>query len=250
MVQRGLASFKTTLRRAATVAACLIEVLLASPIRAETLMFYASASGKQTLDQGEGGGNPFASAVIEALTKPSLRLTQLPAVIQQLTSTKSRGFQAADVPASVAHGTYHLSPRNKADRRIALVLVVSDYSRSGGAPSLPGAKHDADRIATALRQSGFDTEIASAFDLRSLRDKLAVFAARSRTHDTSVIYTTGHGVEVDGTVFLVPGDYPIAERNTGLTRKALPVLEIAAASQAKQINLVFYGGCRDNPFSD
>jgi hypothetical protein len=40
----------------------------------ETLLFHASASGRQTMDEGEGGGNPFASALIEILQKKEVRL--------------------------------------------------------------------------------------------------------------------------------------------------------------------------------
>ena len=47
--------------------------------RAETLTFHASQSGMQTLDQGEGGGNPFASALIEVLGRKSVRLAELAA---------------------------------------------------------------------------------------------------------------------------------------------------------------------------
>jgi len=36
------------------------------------LHFYASQSGAETLDQGEGGGNPFASALIELLGRPTI----------------------------------------------------------------------------------------------------------------------------------------------------------------------------------
>ena len=228
----------------------LIFFLVALPVRAETLVFHASAPGKQTLDEGEGGGNPFASAFIEAFAKPSLSLIDLPIVIQQLTSEKSRGFQSADVPALIAHENFLLSPQKKGERRIALVMVVSDYAHSGGAPSLPGARHDAERVATTLKQSGFDTEMAADLNLLSMRQKLVAFGARSKNHDAAVIYTTGHGLEVGGTVFLVPGDYPIGERNTALASHALPLPEIAEAAQAKEINLVFYGGCRDNPFGE
>ena len=44
----------------------------------ETLLFHASASGDQTMDEGEGGGNPFASALIEILQKDEVRLGDFP----------------------------------------------------------------------------------------------------------------------------------------------------------------------------
>lgn len=223
--------------------------LLAPPVRAETLVFHASQSGHQTLDEGEGGGNPFASALIELLARPALNVAELPAALRDLTARNSGNFQSADVPAAGALDATPLVPPAAGQRRVALVMVVSDYARSG-AQSLPGAKHDADRVAIALRGAGFDTHLAVDLGLRGMHDKLADFARRSRDADAAVIYTTGHGVEVGGTVYLLPGDYPIAARDKALRQHALPLPEIARAPAAKATNLVFYGGCRDNPFAE
>ncbi len=219
-------------------------------VQAETLVFHAAASGKQTLDQGEGGGNPFASSLIEILAQPSINLSELPSALRQRTEDKSRGFQSADVPGSAAPADWMLVPKRAGENRIALVLVISDYTQSGGAQSLPGARHDAERMAAALQQAGFATEIAVDLDLPSMRTKLTDFARRSNAHDAALIYTTGHGVEVSGKVFLLPGNYPIDARNTALASRALALAEIAGSVRARQVNLVFYGGCRDNPFEE
>ena len=42
---------------------CLTAVFAATA-SAEPLIFHASTSGQKTLDQGEGGGNPFASSLV------------------------------------------------------------------------------------------------------------------------------------------------------------------------------------------
>lgn len=215
--------------------------------RAETLLFHASSTGKQTLDEGEGGGNPFATSLIEVLAQPRAELRDLPAALQRLTVQKSGGFQTPDVPAGVTRADWSLVPARSGERRIALVLVVSDY-RSGGAPSLPGAKTDARRIATALRRAGFDTDVALDFDLMSMRRKLDDFASRSAQYDAAAIYVTGHGVEVARTVYLLPGSYPVDLKNAALADQAIRLTDIAGVPRARQVNLVFYGGCRDNPF--
>jgi hypothetical protein len=214
---------------------------------AETLIFHASSSGKQTLDEGEGGGNPFATSLIEVLAQPRADLGDLPLALQRLTLQKSGGFQTPDVPAGVTRPEWALVPARSGERRIALVLVVSDY-RSGGAPSLSGAKNDARRIATALQRAGFDTDIALDFDLVSMRQKLDDFASRSAQYDAAAIYVTGHGVEVARTVYLLPGSYPVDLKNAALNDHAIRLTDIAGAPRARQVNLVFYGGCRDNPF--
>ena len=214
---------------------------------AETLLFHASSSGKQTLDQGEGGGNPFATSLIDVLAQPRAELRDLPATLQRLTVQKSGGFQTPDVPAGVARPDWSLVPAASGERRIALVLVVSDY-RSGGEPSLAGAKTDAQRIATALPRARFETEVALDLDLMSMRQKLADFATRSAQYDAAAIYVTGHGVEVARTVYLLPGSYPVDLKNAALPDHAIRLADIAGTPRARHVNLVFYGGCRDNPF--
>lgn len=214
---------------------------------AETLLFHASSSGKQTLDQGEGGGNPFATSLIEMLAQPRTALRDLPATLQRMTMQKSGGFQTPDVPAGVTRPDWSLVPATSGERRIALVMVVSDYT-AGGAPSLPGAKTDAGRIASALQRARFETEVALDLDLMSMRQKLADFASRSAQYDAAAIYVTGHGVEVARTVYLLPGSYPVDLKNAALQDQAIRLADIAGAPRARQVNLVFYGGCRDNPF--
>lgn len=224
----------------------------ATTASAETLVFHASQSGMQTLDQGEGGGNPFASALIDVLGRKSVRLAELPAAMSDLTARKSRNAQQADVPAKTPDGAWDLVPARSGETRIALVMVVSDYAASGGAgadpaPSLAGARHDAERVARALQDAGFKTQVAVDLSRAGMRELVARFSDQSAQADAALIYTTGHGVEVDGTVYLLPGDYPLAQKNAALQSRALPVRDIGAGLRAKRVNLLFYGGCRDNP---
>jgi len=215
---------------------------------APPLMFYAASSGKTTLDQGEGGGNPFASALIDLLGRPGLTLAEFATQLTALTSAKSRGRQTPQVPEAAVAGPWIASPKPETERRFALVFVFSDYQASGGAPSLPGAARDAQRIATALRAAGFDTEIALDPGRQNVRQLLEAFSKRSAQADIGLFYTTGHGLEVDGTVYVLPGDFPVAKGNTALASHALRLSDVAAAAKARGANFVFYGGCRDNPF--
>ncbi len=220
-------------------------VLTTASGQAQPLLFYGAMPGSLTLDEGEGGGNPFASALIEALSTP-IALSDLPPLLRRLTAAKSKGFQAADVPVAVLED-YTLVPAKAGEARIALVLVISDYRSSGLVQSLPGAKRDAERIGMALLKAGFQVELAVDLDLSDMRHKLDAFRERSRLADVAALYTTGHGVEVDRTTYLIPGDYPIAERNSALSRRALSLPDIARSLAAKKVNLLFYAGCRNDP---
>jgi hypothetical protein len=64
-----------------------------------------------------------------------------------------------------------------------------------------------------------------------------------------VIYYAGHGIEVDGTNYLIPVDARL-ERDTDIYDEAFSLDRILVAVEpAKQLRLVILDACRDNPFA-
>jgi len=221
--------------------------LAASPV--EPIYFYASQPGEQTLDQGEGGGNPFASALVDLLAHDTLTFGTFCAELIDLTEQKSSGFQRPEILSQIDLGAWQFLPKPSIERRIALVLVFSDYTISG-APSLPGAKNDLDRISKALVKARFEVQTAIDPDQSKLKSILNEFSERSKVSDVAVLYTTGHGVEVNGIVYLLPGDYPLEYGKSKLNEHAIRLTRIGSVVRASKANLVFYGGCRNNPFDE
>src|SRR6267142_809708 len=121
-----------------------------------------------------------------------------------------------------------------AEKRVALVLGNSAYQNVA---QLPNPVNDGAIIAAKLREAGFDVvdsrhDLPAAETRRALRD----FADRSRDADIAVVYYAGHGMEVDGTNYLIPVDAKL-ER------------VLLAIEPAKRLRLVILDACRDNPFS-
>ncbi len=218
--------------------------LAGSPV--EPIYFYASQPGELTIDQDEEGGNPFASAFVDLLTHETLTFDTFRNNLIDKTLQKSRGFQRPDISSQIDMEEWQFLPKSSTEKRIALVFVFSDYTIAG-ADSLPGAKNDLDRISQALSQAGFEVQTAIDPDQSKLNSILNEFSERSKTSDIAVLYTTGHGVEVDGTIYLLPGDYPLIYGMYELNERAIRLTRIAGAARASKANLVFYGGCRNNP---
>jgi len=134
-----------------------------------------------------------------------------------------------------------------AEKRVALVLGNSAYQNV--AP-LPNPVNDSIKIATTLRDAGFDVvdsrkDLSAADTRRALRD----FADRARGADIAVVYYAGHGIEVDGGNYLIPVDARL-ERDTDVYDEALSLDRILIAIEpAKKLRLVILDACRDNPFS-
>ena len=115
---------------------------------------------------------------------------------------------------------------------------------------LPNPVNDGATVATTLKNAGFDvvdsrSDLPAAETRRALRD----FADRARDADIAVVYYAGHGMEVDGTNYLIPVDAKL-ERDTDVYDEALSLDRVLVAIEpAKRLRLVILDACRDNPFS-
>ena len=134
-----------------------------------------------------------------------------------------------------------------AEKRVALVLGNSAYQNV--AP-LTNPVNDSAKIAETLKSAGFDVvdsrrDLPAAETKRALRD----FADRARDADIAVVYYAGHGIEVDGSNYLIPVDARL-ERDTDIYDEALSLDRILIAIEpAKKLRLVILDACRDNPFA-
>ncbi|MBR0690892.1 caspase family protein [Bradyrhizobium manausense] len=133
-----------------------------------------------------------------------------------------------------------------AGKRVALVLANSAYQH---APSLANPVNDGAVMAKTLKDAGFDV-VDSRRDLTALdtRRVLRDFADSTRDADIAVVYYAGHGIEVEGSNYLIPVDAKL-ERDTDVYDEALSLDRVLVAVEpAKQLRLVILDACRDNPF--
>lgn len=133
-----------------------------------------------------------------------------------------------------------------AGKRVALVLANSAYQH---APSLTNPVNDGSVMAKTLKDAGFDT-VDYRHDLSALdtRRVLRDFADATRDADIAVVYYAGHGIEVEGSNYLIPVDARL-ERDTDVYDEALSLDRVLVAVEpAKLLRLVILDACRDNPF--
>jgi uncharacterized caspase-like protein len=134
-----------------------------------------------------------------------------------------------------------------AGKRVALVIGNSSYQNVA---QLPNPANDAAAIADLFTKANFDVVI-SRHDLKSLdmRRALREFTDQARGADIAVIYFAGHGLEIDGTNYLVPVD-AVLERDADVDDEAVSLNRILVATEAAtKLRLVILDACRDNPFA-
>src|SRR6202171_2620307 len=135
-----------------------------------------------------------------------------------------------------------------AEKRVALVLGNSNYKN---AAVLPNPVNDAAAVAAALRGAGFDI-VDSKLDLSAadMRRVLRDFADQARDSDLAVVYYAGHGIEIDGTNYLIPTDATL-QRDTDIYDEAFSLDRVLLMIEpARQLRLVIVDACRNNPFAD
>ena len=134
-----------------------------------------------------------------------------------------------------------------AGKRVALVLGISAYQHVA---KLPNPSNDADAMAALFRKSGFDVvETKRDVGIADLRRAVGDFSDKAQDADVAVVFFAGHGIEVDGTNYLVPADAKLA-RDFDIEDEALSLDRLLKAIEpAKRLRLVMLDACRDNPFA-
>jgi hypothetical protein len=134
----------------------------------------------------------------------------------------------------------------RAEKRVALVIGNSAYQNAG---PLAAPVKDANAIAELFRKAGFDL-VETRLDIGNLDLKTVArdFNAAARGADIAIVYFAGHGIEVNGTNYLLPVDAKLVS-DFDVEDEALSLDRVMRAIEpAKRVRLVILDASRDNPF--
>ena len=143
------------------------------------------------------------------------------------------------LPASAAEG-----------KRVALVAGNSAYQF---VPVLPNPSKDATAVAKALAAVGFDVTLATDRTTASLKidvDNFIKEVEEAGPGATAVVYYAGHGVQLDGTNYILPVDAKLG-KDLEATKEAVSLSDILKRLDATgaTTKIVILDACRDNPFT-
>lgn len=131
-------------------------------------------------------------------------------------------------------------------RRLALVVGNDSYRNVA---ALKNARSDAKAVAAVLQGLGFDVTLKEDLTLTALKGALREFKARVNGGDEVIFYFSGHGVQFEGTNYLVPIDI-VAENEQQVADDAVPLQRVLddLNDQKARFSLAIVDACRDNPF--
>src|SRR3981189_1489225 len=134
-----------------------------------------------------------------------------------------------------------------AERRVALVIGNSAYQK---VTTLTNPANDAAAVVAMFKRAGFDS-VDAKLDLSvvEMRRALREFGNKTRDADVAVIYYAGHGIELDGTNYLIPVDATL-ETDTDVLDETFPLERVLVTVEpARQLRLIILDACRGNPFA-
>ena len=133
-------------------------------------------------------------------------------------------------------------------KRVALVIGNGAYEAFN---SLENPPRDAPAVEGVLRRLGF--EVFSDIDLTkakitSIFDK---FKRALRGCNVGLIFYSGHGIQIDGTNYIVPVEANLRNRAIDFVEQLVPLQTMMIeVSKRAEMTLVFLDACRANPYAD
>ena len=134
----------------------------------------------------------------------------------------------------------------QASERVALVIGNGNYANAGVLPNPP---NDAQAVASALRDVGFDVAFGRDLDRSAMERLLRDFLRKAATAKVALLFYAGHGLQVDGRNYLVPVDAKV-ETASDLGFETVELDKILGnLEDAARATIVILDACRDNPLT-
>jgi WD40 repeat protein len=139
------------------------------------------------------------------------------------------------------------APAHHFNKRLALVIGNGNYSQAG---KLNNTINDANAMAKVLEELGFEVLKVTDGNYEQMKTAIYTFGDRIQDANVSLFYYAGHGLEVDGTNYLVPVDANI-QSALDVKLKAIPltgVIRTMEFTNDEGLNMLILDACRNNPF--
>ena len=139
-------------------------------------------------------------------------------------------------------------PSSKAEQSSRIALVIGNSAYREVSP-LANPRSDAEAMGRTLALEGFSSvttlvDASRADMIRALRS----FGEEADKADWAMVYYAGHGMELNGSNYLIPVDAKLASERD-LEFEAVPLRQVQdLIAHAAKLKIVVLDACRNNPF--
>jgi len=133
-----------------------------------------------------------------------------------------------------------------AENRVALLIANGKYKNFS---SLTGPTNEAEALSTTLKSLGFDVKLLENATREQMLDELDNLKSRvNGKGGIAFFHYGGHGVQVNGSNYLIPIDADIPDERKVATR-AVVIDEVMSSldSCGSDSNIIILDACRNNP---
>ncbi len=129
--------------------------------------------------------------------------------------------------------------------RTAHALVIGNAAYPGSA-RLDNPVNDANAISLKLRSMGFTVTTVTDANRQRLVQAMTQFRRSAASADLSLLFYSGHGVQIFGTNYILPTD--VDQTDTAqATIQGVPLNGVIENFMPGKTKIVFLDACRDNP---
>jgi hypothetical protein len=155
-----------------------------------------------------------------------------------------RRQQELEAQLAAAQSTAQSQPTAVSIRNAhALVIGNAAYPGSG---RLDNPVNDANAISQKLRSMGFIVTMVTDANRQRLVQAMAQFRRSAASADLSLLFYSGHGVQIFGTNYILPTD--VDQTDTAqATIQGVRLNEVIGNFMPGKTKIVFLDACRDNP---
>lgn len=139
----------------------------------------------------------------------------------------------------------------KAEKRIALVIGNNNYN-STNIVSLKNPINDATSISSELSKCHFDVKLLTDASLQEMEEAIISFVECSENADVSLVYYSGHGIQIPDGTFIIPVDAKLEKESTVKYQcyNINQLLDLLNEASQTNLKILVLDACRKNTFTN
>ena len=137
-------------------------------------------------------------------------------------------------------------------KRIAFVVGINAYDSLPATQQLAKAVNDARAVARAFKDVGFEVVLAEDTSRAAFLRAWQAFLNKVEPGDVTALYFSGHGIEINGSHYLLVRDVPQAAEGEEVLKNSgmrLQSMIDRLKEQRAQLSIYIVDACRNNPYA-